>query len=82
MSNAVYSICFIHHFDRIGDRINLFESYWLTVITFTTVGYGDVVPIHWSGKVIITLFLLVGILYIPPQVSEYVYVATFTLIII
>ena len=37
------------------------RAIWWSIITFGTVGYGDVVPISALGKSITTLFVLVGV---------------------
>lgn len=46
---------------------SVFDSIWWSVVTLTTVGYGDVYPITAGGKVftIIILFIGLGIVAIP-----------------
>ncbi|KAL2093463.1 hypothetical protein ACEWY4_010775 [Coilia grayii] len=39
-------------------------AFWWAVVTMTTVGYGDVVPVTWPGKVIASLCALTGVLSI------------------
>jgi len=39
------------------------QAMWLTVVTITTVGYGDVVPLTDSGKVITSILTLFSVLY-------------------
>jgi Ion channel len=34
---------------------------WFTVITLSTLGYGDIVPIEWEGRLIASLTVLVGV---------------------
>lgn len=40
---------------------NIWLSLWWAVQTVTTVGYGDVVPHHTSGRVIAAILMLTGI---------------------
>jgi len=45
----------------------IFESLWFAVVTVTTVGYGDMVPVEWVGRIVsiflmLTGFILFGIL--------------------
>ena len=40
------------------------------LVTVSTVGYGDTVPIHFSGKLLVMLFIILGFVVILPQVEE------------
>ena len=40
---------------------SLTDAFWLTLVTITTVGYGDMVPITPAGKVVASMLMLVGI---------------------
>jgi len=37
---------------------------WWAIQTVTTVGYGDVTPMHWTGRVVATLVMLEGIAFL------------------
>ena len=39
---------------------SVFNSLWWTVVTFTTVGYGDIVPQTIGGKFISSFMMLIG----------------------
>ncbi|XP_063169694.1 potassium voltage-gated channel subfamily C member 1-like [Candoia aspera] len=43
---------------------DIFSSFWWAVITLTTIGYGDMYPIHTAGKVIGACAALCGVLTI------------------
>lgn len=40
---------------------NLGDAFWWAVVTVTTVGYGDVYPVTFEGRVIATVVMIVGI---------------------
>lgn len=42
-------------FTGLGDAV------WWCIVTMTTVGYGDTVPITWQGKVVATIVMFVGV---------------------
>ena len=39
----------------------IFQSFWYVMVTMTTVGYGDIVPRKWLGRVMAFLVMLIGI---------------------
>ena len=39
----------------------IFEAVWYVMVTMTTVGYGDVVPRKWFGRLIALFIMLIGI---------------------
>ena len=40
---------------------SIIHSFWWAVVTMTTVGYGDVVPVTTVGKIISTFIMLIGV---------------------
>ncbi len=41
---------------------NILDTFWWSLVTFTTVGYGDVYPITAIGKVLSGIIVLIGIM--------------------
>jgi ABC-type amino acid transport substrate-binding protein len=39
----------------------IFQAYWYVLVTMTTVGYGDIVPRRWFGRVMAFLVMMIGI---------------------
>jgi voltage-gated potassium channel len=37
------------------------DAFWWSIVTATTVGYGDVSPVTWEGRIIAVVLMLVGI---------------------
>jgi len=46
---------------HLAERLNLFDSLYLTVTILSTVGFGDIVPETASGRMIYMMLVLVGI---------------------
>lgn len=40
---------------------SIFDSLWWSIVTLTTVGYGDVYPITWGGRAFTYVILLIGL---------------------
>ena len=38
----------------------IFQAYWYVLVTMTTVGYGDIVPRKWVGRMIAFLVMVIG----------------------
>lgn len=54
----------IYYFEHIAqpkDFASIFHSMWWAIVTVTTVGYGDVVPVTIGGRIFTFFVLLVGI---------------------
>lgn len=72
MAGAVLYLCatavFLFERDAQPEAFaSVFHAIWWAVVTFTTVGYGDVVPVTTGGKVFTTLILVLalGIVAVP-----------------
>ncbi|MBC8465765.1 transporter substrate-binding domain-containing protein, partial [bacterium] len=52
-----------HGKDAINDRYfpGIFESFWCVITTMTTVGYGDIAPQKWLGRIAASMVMLTGI---------------------
>jgi hypothetical protein len=43
---------------------NLYNSLWLVVVTMTTIGYGDIAPISYFGRVLAMIACILGIFFL------------------
>ncbi|XP_076231750.1 slowpoke 2 isoform X1 [Calliopsis andreniformis] len=65
------SVCGIQHFQRAGHRhLNLFQSTYYVVVTFSTVGYGDFVPDIWPSQLYMVIMICVALIVLPTQLEQ------------
>ncbi|CRL02893.1 CLUMA_CG015879, isoform B [Clunio marinus] len=65
------SVCGIQHFQRAGHRhMNLFQSTYYVVVTFSTVGYGDYVPDIWPSQLYMVIMICVALIVLPTQFEQ------------
>ncbi|KAK6960685.1 potassium channel subfamily T member 2, partial [Biomphalaria glabrata] len=62
-------ICTIQHIQRGSSSSNfkIFESFKFAVVTFSTVGYGDVSSDIWLGRLLMILTIALAFVFIPSQ---------------
>lgn len=67
-------VCLLHHIERIDHqqptRISLFDTGWFVLVTLSTVGYGDITPKHWTGKLLVAVFIITALIYLIPQLEQ------------
>jgi voltage-gated potassium channel len=72
---------FFHVENAINPHVENFgDAFYYTVVTLSTVGFGDITPMSEAGKWVTVLMILSGIILIPWQVSrlvkEWLHIAT------
>ncbi|XP_069465641.1 potassium channel subfamily T member 1 isoform X3 [Ambystoma mexicanum] len=65
--------CGIQHLERAGDNLSLFGSFYFCIVTFSTVGYGDVTPKIWPSQLLVVIMICVALVVLPLQFEELVY---------
>uniref|UniRef100_A0A8V0YI58 Potassium sodium-activated channel subfamily T member 2 n=1 Tax=Gallus gallus TaxID=9031 RepID=A0A8V0YI58_CHICK len=60
-------ICGIQHLERAGNKLTLFDSLYFCIVTFSTVGFGDVTPKIWPSKLLVVIMICVALVVLPIQ---------------
>ncbi|KAL6489755.1 hypothetical protein MHYP_G00001000 [Metynnis hypsauchen] len=66
-------ICGIQHLERAGRNLSLFDSVYFCIVTFSTVGYGDVYPKIWPSKLLVVIMISVALVVLPVQFEQLAY---------
>ena len=62
--------CGIEHLQRSGyRRLDLFNSFYFVMVTFSTVGYGDFYPDWWMSRLYVCILIMVAFGVLPTKVS-------------
>lgn len=65
------SVCGFQHSQRAGkDHVDLFASLYFVVVTFSTVGYGDVRPDNWPSQLFMVVMICVALIVLPTQFEQ------------
>ncbi|XP_028353230.1 potassium channel subfamily T member 1 isoform X11 [Physeter macrocephalus] len=65
--------CGIQHLERAGGNLSLLTSFYFCIVTFSTVGYGDVTPKIWPSQLLVVVMICVALVVLPLQFEELVY---------
>ncbi|XP_078141207.1 potassium channel subfamily T member 1 [Centroberyx gerrardi] len=65
--------CGIQHLERAGKHLTLFDSLYFCIVTFSTVGYGDVTPQIWPSQLLVVILICVALVVLPLQFEELAY---------
>ncbi|XP_035999974.1 potassium channel subfamily T member 1 isoform X13 [Fundulus heteroclitus] len=65
--------CGIQHLERAGKNLSLFDSFYFCIVTFSTVGYGDVTPQIWPSQLLVVILICVALVVLPLQFEELAY---------
>ncbi|XP_068460712.1 potassium channel subfamily T member 1-like isoform X3 [Clinocottus analis] len=65
--------CGIQHLERAGAHLSLFDAFYFCIVTFSTVGYGDVTPQIWPSQLLVVILICVALVVLPLQFEELAY---------
>ncbi|KAK3610092.1 hypothetical protein CHS0354_032187 [Potamilus streckersoni] len=65
------TVCGVHHIQRASYRkpMSMFDAFYFVIVTFTTVGYGDIAPDIWISRLFMILMICVAFAFIPFQIQ-------------
>ena len=63
-------VCLLHRVELVNTRLHFFDTIWFVLVTLSSVGYGDIHPAHYAGKLLVMLFIILGFIVILPQLEE------------
>eukprot|EP00049_Salpingoeca_infusionum_P027648 m.33582 g.33582 ORF g.33582 m.33582 type:complete len:1447 (-) comp9643_c0_seq1:572-4912(-) len=52
------------------NEFTLFTACWFTIVTFSTVGYGDYTPVSLAGRLFVMGMIIVALVMIPDQIAQ------------
>lgn len=63
---------FFFHFEQdVNEKVNTFgDAFYFSVVTLTTVGFGDITPMSSQGRFVTTIMIISGIILIPWQAGQ------------
>ncbi len=69
--SAIVTILIGVMFYHYVEQLSWLDAYYFSIITLTTVGYGDISPATPAGKIFTTVYIIVGVGIITAFITTY-----------
>ena len=66
-SGLIYQI---EHQSNPKNFATFFDAFYFSIVTMTTVGFGDVIPLSQAGRIVTLIMILTGIVVLPWQLGD------------
>ena len=66
---SLRSICGINHLQRATKHWTIFDCLWFVVVTFSTVGYGDLTPRDRPTQTFVMFMIVISLVMLPFEVK-------------
>uniref|UniRef100_A0A8C5D9I5 Potassium channel subfamily T member 2-like n=1 Tax=Gouania willdenowi TaxID=441366 RepID=A0A8C5D9I5_GOUWI len=74
LENMIYKHCYVYYIILYsGKNLSLFKSFYFCIVTFSTVGFGDVTPRIWPSQLLVVIMICVALVVLPLQFEELIY---------
>uniref|UniRef100_T1J7B9 RCK N-terminal domain-containing protein n=1 Tax=Strigamia maritima TaxID=126957 RepID=T1J7B9_STRMM len=68
------TVCGFQHCQRAGRRhMTLFQSLYFVIVTFSTVGFGDLVPDIWPAQLYMLIMICIALIVLPTKFEQLAY---------
>ncbi|XP_077986802.1 potassium channel subfamily T member 2-like isoform X2 [Glandiceps talaboti] len=65
------SICGVEHLERPSEeKMTLFEAVYFVIVTFSTVGYGDIQVHLWPSQLFVAIMIIAALIIVPIQLEQ------------
>lgn len=69
---SLYYAISIHLNNSFSEPLTVFSSMYFSIVTVSTVGFGDITPLHWIPRAVVIIQIVIGFIYTVLLVSIFV----------
>ncbi len=69
---VIYAVENYNGRDAFTQEMDWHDALYFTVVTLSTVGYGEIAPVHWASRMIMALVITTSFIIVPLEVAKFV----------